>query len=115
MIHSRSKCLLVLGVLVLLLAPLALQATPAVADGWVIECADCPKLFSSMTDRSLQLDTAGHPHIAYGGDHLYYAWHNGASWHYETVDDSPGVGWCTSLPLDFLSWKVVVHLGETCG
>jgi len=68
-----------------------------------------------MTDRSLRLDTAGHPHIAYGEDHLYYAWHNGASWHYETVDDSSGVGWCTSLPLDFLSWKVVVHLGETCG
>ncbi|MDH7486327.1 MAG: carboxypeptidase regulatory-like domain-containing protein, partial [Anaerolineae bacterium] len=53
-----------------------------------------------MTNRSLRLDTSGHPHIAYGGDHLYYAWHDGAAWHLETVDPSPGVGRYASLGLD---------------
>lgn len=33
---------------------------------WTIECVDCPKLFDSMTDRSLRLDAVGRPHIAYG-------------------------------------------------
>ena len=78
--------------IVTLLAGLTVSATPAAADGWVIECADCPKKFLGMTDRSLRLDAAGHPHIAHGSDHLYYAWHDGADWHYETVDDSSGVG-----------------------
>ncbi|MBC8447726.1 MAG: carboxypeptidase regulatory-like domain-containing protein [Chloroflexi bacterium] len=76
-----------------LLGLLGFQATPTEADGWVIECVDCPPLlFSDMTDRSLQLDVAGHPHIAYGGEErLYYAWHDGARWHYEIVDDFPDV------------------------
>ena len=100
MIHSKVKFLLQLGILAMLLAPLALQATPAGADGWVIECVDCPNQFWGMTDRSLRLDAAGHPHIAYGKDHLYYAWHDGVSWHYETVDDTPGVGQDASLALD---------------
>jgi len=43
----------------------------AASRGWLVECVDCPKYFSNMTDRSLRLDAAGHPHIAYGGDHLY--------------------------------------------
>ena len=79
-------------------APSAVQS-PA-ASNWHIECADCPKYFSGMTDRSLRLDTAGHPHIVYGGDHLYHAWHDGVTWHYETVDDAPGVGRYASLALD---------------
>lgn len=86
-----------------LLGLLAFQATPARADGWVIECVDCPpESLSSMTDRSLQLDDAGHPHIAYGGENrLYYAWHNGSSWHYEIVDGSPRVNLrAASLALD---------------
>jgi PKD repeat protein len=53
-----------------------------------------------MTDRSLKLDAAGHPHIAYGENYLYYAWHDGADWHYETVDDSPDVGAAASLVVD---------------
>jgi hypothetical protein len=38
---------------------------------WIIDCVDCPKNFTDMSDRSLQLDNQGHPHIAYGADHLY--------------------------------------------
>jgi hypothetical protein len=67
---------------------------------WQIECVDCPKNFSKMSNRSLALDKAGHPHIAYGGDHLYYAWHDGTTWHVETVDSTSGVGQSASLALD---------------
>jgi hypothetical protein len=98
-----------LGLVITILA--AVQGTPGVvaagsgpeaeaSAGWVIECVDCPKSFSGMTDRSLRLDGAGRPHIAYGGDHLYYAWHDGVEWHYETVDGGPGVGSYASLALD---------------
>ena len=101
----RKALLLSLVLAFLLLPPLlALQATPAAADGWVIECVDCPKdfpkYFTNMTDRSLRLDAAGHPHIAYGGDHLYHAWHDAGSWYCEIVDDSPRVGSYASLALD---------------
>ena len=70
------------------------------ASDWHIECVDCPRRLVKMTDRSLRLDAAGHPHIAYGGDHLYYARHDGAQWHYETVDNAPDAGWYASLALD---------------
>ena len=49
----------------------AASTDSAASRGWLVECVDCPKYFSNMTDRSLRLDAAGHPHIAYGGDHLY--------------------------------------------
>jgi len=73
-----------------------LPPTPA----WQITCVDCPKLFGELTDRGLRLDFAGHPHIAYGGDHLYYATHDGSAWRYETVDSSSAVGSAASLALD---------------
>jgi len=95
---------LLLGLLLgLLFLPVLLQAgeeRSGQAAGWTIDCPDCPKLFSNMTDRSLRLDAAGHPHVVYGQDHLYYAWHDGAAWHYETADASPGVGIYASLALD---------------
>lgn len=50
--------------------------------------------------RGLCLDAQGHPHIAYGGSHLYYAWYDGISWRQETVDDTLGVGGNASLALD---------------
>ena len=59
---------------------------------WSIQQVDAPKHFAYMTDRSLALDGNAHPHIAYGGDHLYYAYYDGSNWHRETVDSSPGVG-----------------------
>ncbi|MCP4539299.1 MAG: hypothetical protein GY832_19355 [Chloroflexi bacterium] len=79
----------------------SLSATRSTADDWQIECVDCPKEFGSMTNPSMQLDSEGHPRIAYGNrGHLYYAWHNGTQWIYETVDElSPR--WCNiSLALD---------------
>jgi len=53
-----------------------------------------------MGSRSLTLETSGKAHIAYGKNHLYYAWNDGSAWHSETVDDSPAVGNDTSLVLD---------------
>ncbi|MCS6845875.1 MAG: BNR repeat-containing protein, partial [Caldilineales bacterium] len=67
---------------------------------WHIQRVDAPKAFSNMRDRSLRLDAAGRPHIAYGLDHLYYAWHDGSHWHQETVDPAWGVGMYASLALD---------------
>jgi len=113
--HWRKALFLPLVLAFLLTTLLALQSTPVRADGWVIECVDCPKNFEYMTDRSLRLDTEGHPHIAYGGDHLYYAWHDGVSWHLETVDDSPGVGMYASLTLDGSGYPHISYYDDTNG
>lgn len=67
---------------------------------WVIETVDAPKQFHYLGERSLALDADENPHIAYGADHLYYAWHDGAAWHLETVDPAAGVGRYASLALD---------------
>ncbi|MBM4460404.1 MAG: hypothetical protein FJ011_22020, partial [Chloroflexi bacterium] len=67
---------------------------------WRIQQVDAPKVFHNMRDRSLRLDAAGHPHIVYGQDHLYHAWHDGSSWRIETVDTAWGVGMYASLALD---------------
>lgn len=78
----------------------AIHQAPAAAHTWNVEAVDAPKRFQAMGEHSLALDTAGHPHVVYGGDHLYYAWHDGSEWHYETVDSTPGVGSYASLALD---------------
>ncbi len=80
--------------------PRAAAQPDAPEQPWQITCVDCPKWFGELTDRGLRLDAAGHPHIAYGGDHLYYATHGGSAWRYETVDASSAVGSSASLALD---------------
>ncbi|MBK9094043.1 MAG: hypothetical protein IPM84_14975 [Anaerolineae bacterium] len=67
---------------------------------WDIRCVDCPKALDELSTRSLRLDSQGRPHIAYGGDHLYYAWHDGSAWQLETVDSGVRVGAYASLALD---------------
>ena len=81
-------------------SPAAREACSLTQAGWTIERPDSPKDFGPQGSRTLALDTAGHPHIAYGGDHLYYAWHDGTTWHRETVDPAIGVGAYASLALD---------------
>lgn len=54
----------------------------------------------AVGDHSLRLDAEGHPHIAYGDWHLYYASYDGQGWHIETVDEAEGVGGQVSLALD---------------
>lgn len=100
---------LLLGVLIVMLAPLA---NAAEEDDWVIECADCPKYFASLTDRSLQVNAGGHPHIAYGGDHLYYAWYDGTAWYHETADGITGVGSHAALALDENGYPHISYCDE---
>jgi len=76
------------------------EGTSPFTPTWIIEAVDAPKYFSAMGNRSLALDSNDYPHIAYGGEHLYYAWYDGAAWTLEFVDNSPGVGLYTSLALD---------------
>jgi hypothetical protein len=64
---------------------------------WHIQHVDTPRLFDSMTDRSLRIDANGQYHIAYGKNFLFYTWSQGAP---EIVDGSGGVGRYASLALD---------------
>jgi hypothetical protein len=96
----RSFIVIVPLALVVVGGPIASWADSAQPDSWAMQCVDCPKYFGGMTDRSLRLDDAGYPHIAYGGGHLYYAWRDGSGWHYETADPAPMVGGYASLALD---------------
>jgi hypothetical protein len=79
--------------------PAGLAAAPT-ALTWNVETVDQAKLFRSMGDRHLALDAAGHPHVAYGDDNLFYAWYDGAAWHYETVHVAEDVGEHAALRLD---------------
>jgi hypothetical protein len=42
----------------------------------------------SFPSCSFALDSSDRPHIAYGGDHLYYAYFDGTQWQYEVVDSA---------------------------
>ena len=67
---------------------------------WITGSVDVSKTFLDMRDNSLALDAAGHPHLAYGGDHLYYAYYDGENWQVQTVDAGLQVGVHASLQLD---------------
>ncbi|MCU0611706.1 MAG: hypothetical protein MUE60_07965 [Candidatus Eisenbacteria bacterium] len=66
---SRRQCVSarLIGIIVLIagLAPAFAQTHQ-----WQIECVDCPRFFTDMTNRSIAVDGRGQPHIVYGGDHL---------------------------------------------
>lgn len=51
-------------------------------------------------ERSLRMDAAGLPHVAFGGDLLYHAWYDGQVWQREIADETSGVGGYASLALD---------------
>src|SRR4030042_266363 len=74
---------------------------PCVASAaWTIEPVDSPKLFSHSYQRAIAVEkTTNYPHIAYGGDNLYHAYFDGTDWKYETVDNSVGAGWATSIAI----------------
>lgn len=67
---------------------------------WRVEEIDPYKTFDDMTDRSLARDAGGNPHLAYGKNHLHYAWHDGITWHFKVVDTTDGVGGYAALALD---------------
>lgn len=73
----KTHGLLATLALSMLLMLRAIGAPAAIENGysWTIVCVDCPHSFSRgrMTDRALQIDALGQPHVAYGGGQLYYA------------------------------------------
>lgn len=73
------------GGFVVLYAP----AEPQIEGFWTTECVECPPgdiYATSLTERSLQIDNQGRPHIALGGANLLYVWHDGQAWQSEVVD-----------------------------
>lgn len=83
-----------------ILAGIAAVPSPDPTITWEIETVDGPRHFTRLRDRTLRIDTAGQPHLAFGGDALYYAHAEAAGWRIEVVDDSPGVGEYAALALD---------------
>src|SRR3989338_2492216 len=83
----------------LILLALFLSPSASFAE-WTIEAADAPKAISYLDQRAIAVDGYDRPHVAYGGDHLYYAYFDGSQWQYETVDSSPGVGAYASIAID---------------
>jgi hypothetical protein len=85
-------------------SPTVVEGVAAQASGFTrtVERVDAPRDFTGMTDRSLALDSSGHPHVAYGRDNLYHAWHDGSAWHSEVVDEdwSAAVGLHAAIALD---------------
>ena len=67
---------------------------------WSRQRVDAPRLFYDMTNHSMRVDSSGYAHIAYGGDHLYYARYDGTDWIITTVNSAFGVGEFASLALD---------------
>jgi hypothetical protein len=84
------------------------KPTAVESDDWITECVEGNKQLGGMSERSLQLDSEGYPHIAYGGDGLYYAWYNGTGWHLETLDTNPPDVDDVSLALDSAGYA---HIG----
>ncbi len=73
---------------------------------WEFETIYHPRQFDRA---SLALDAAGNPHLAYGGSQLYYAWSDGAQWHAETPDPSPGAGKNALVVLDAAGSPHFIH------
>ncbi len=67
---------------------------------WHTECVDCPPIIDSITQGSIALDSAGNPHVAYGGVKLYHAWRDETGWQVEVADPSFQVGAWAAIALD---------------
>jgi hypothetical protein len=82
---------------------------------WVIDTVQSPSQAAEMGARSLALDLYGHPHIAFGSNHLYYAHNDGSSWQVELVDPAEGVGGSASLALDAAGRPHISYFDGTNG
>ena len=92
--YKHSICLFLTFIILVLIN------THSLASTFSIETVDGPKYAASYTPESIAVDTSGNPHIVYGSDHLYYAYYDGSTWQFETIDASPCVGACASIALD---------------
>jgi hypothetical protein len=93
--HRRTTPFFILIALALLLTA---ASSPNPQARWVIEAVDAPMLLENLTPSMLKV-VDGISYVAFGGDHLYYAYYDPdlADWVTTTVDDSPGVGAYASL------------------
>ncbi len=96
----------ILGLGLLLSAGLASAAYPAEPGeatrlAWEVQRVDdMHHLYEKMGDHAALYDSAGVLHVAFGGDHLYYARCENANCAVETVDPTDYVGMYASLALD---------------
>lgn len=113
--RSKPSHFRIAWVLVTLLLTLSL-VFPMVRDGlaqapeaaetpqafWNLSTVEDSMTFIDMTDRSARFDVGGNAHIAFGGDHLYYArWEaSNNTWITRVVDSSPNVGSHASIAVD---------------
>jgi hypothetical protein len=66
--------------------------------GWQVEEIVSEKnFFNWRTYRGIAVDTDSVLHVAYGGDNLYHASHNGSDWTLETVDGTMGSGYIPTM------------------
>jgi hypothetical protein len=87
--------------ILLLMIALLFTVFPAVSfAAWTLEEVDAPRTFGGLEQRAIAIDSFNHPHIAYGGDHLYHAYFEGIQWEYEVIDNAPGVGDYASIAID---------------
>ena len=97
-----------------------LSALPPMSEsegGWEPpQCIDdCTTRSSSLTDRNIAVDANGFPHIAYGGEQLYYGRYDGADWVMQVVDEGPGAGSNASLALDAAGYPHISYLDSSSG
>ncbi len=83
-----------------ILAGIAPVLSPAPTITWEIETVDGSHHFTCLRDRTLRINPAGQPHLAFGGDALNCAYAEAAGWRIEVVDDNAGVGEYAARALD---------------
>ena len=67
---------------------------------------------------SLALDSQDHPHIAYydlTNTSLRYAYNNGATWQFTTIDSVGDVGWNPSIAINPLGYAEMSYYSATMG
>ena len=85
-------------ILVIVLA-WAVGVVPAEAQReWVHETIDAPRWYRG-DGFGFAKDLSDNLHLAYGGDQLVHAWHDGSDWLFEVVDPTAGCGGAASMAI----------------
>jgi hypothetical protein len=91
---------------------LAMQETPQLLhDLLKYECVACAAQVTRFSKDSLQIDSHNKPHLAYGGDHLYYAHQTPDGWQRSVVDAGNSVGEINALGLDSVDQPMIAYAG----
>ena len=67
---------------------------------WTVELVDEHRTLNNFYQRAIAIDSFDRPHIAYGDNHLYYAYFDGTQWQDEIVDNALDVGAHASIAID---------------